>query len=320
MFMNVKIRAMGLAVALCASVEAYTVFTEDFDAMLPGAVDGQNEWRTESGTATVQTNIAKNFQSMEMGTAFVSRSISSSEKSLWLTCWVRYSALPDEVEIIPPANSSVAFYLAPNQHLVVYSNTVPIELAATVSPTVWTRFDIYCDYETQQWNLNVNGVNVAAGLPLYSNGSNIKSLLFRNAGEALVHIDEISVSDVEPGVGTLDTDTDSIPDWWEQKYFGGITVASASAMASNGVNTLLEAYIAGLNPMLQERFRVYPLSEGTGLRWDALPSRRYSVYWTPSLTSSFMLKTNLPPDVTHFIDSGSSLESSSFYQLKVERF
>jgi len=45
-----------------------------------------------------------------------------------------------------------------------------------------------------------------------------------------------------------DTDSDSLPDWWESLHFGGATNANPDAMASNGVNTVREAWIADLNP------------------------------------------------------------------------
>lgn len=49
-------------------------------------------------------------------------------------------------------------------------------------------------------------------------------------------------------IGGGDTDGDGIPDWWEILHFNGPTNATASALASNGVNTVLEAWIADLNP------------------------------------------------------------------------
>ncbi|HMP90553.1 MAG TPA: hypothetical protein PJ991_10145, partial [Kiritimatiellia bacterium] len=84
-------------------------------------------------------------------------------------------------------------------------------------------------------------------------GIDFKTLRMRN--QAQTHQVELSGNgsftfaigfDVSSGVD--DTDGDGIPNWWEEQYFGGPTNANASALASNGVNTLLQAYIAGLNP------------------------------------------------------------------------
>jgi PKD repeat protein len=51
-----------------------------------------------------------------------------------------------------------------------------------------------------------------------------------------------------------DADDDGLPDEWENQYFGGSTNANPHALAANGVNTILEAYVAGLNPTNSEKF------------------------------------------------------------------
>jgi len=48
--------------------------------------------------------------------------------------------------------------------------------------------------------------------------------------------------------GGGDMDGDDIPDWWETLHYNGPTNAHPTALASNGVNTVLEAWIADLNP------------------------------------------------------------------------
>lgn len=52
----------------------------------------------------------------------------------------------------------------------------------------------------------------------------------------------------EAQFGEWDSDGDGLPDWWERRYFGGPTSAHAGTLAENGVNTLLQAYISGLDP------------------------------------------------------------------------
>ena len=86
----------------------------------------------------------------------------------------------------------------------------------------------------------------------------------------------------------IDTDGDGIPDWWEEQFFGGPTNAVATNLAANSVNTILEAYIADLDPtdatvVLQlgdegvvattNWFRFVPSSTG----------RVYDLYWRTSL-------------------------------------
>ncbi|MCS6772098.1 MAG: S8 family serine peptidase [Kiritimatiellae bacterium] len=46
-----------------------------------------------------------------------------------------------------------------------------------------------------------------------------------------------------------DADQDGLPDWWESEYFGNPTNASPDALAAEGSYTLLEAWVADLNPL-----------------------------------------------------------------------
>ena len=109
---------------------------------------------------------------------------------------------------------------------------------------------------------------------------------------------------------------DGLPDSWEQQYFGGSTNANPSAVASNGVNTIREVYIAGLNPndpaSRLELSSIYPL------RWNAASGRVYSVYWSSNLLSGFEpLATNIPWNGSVFTDSLHSAENQGFYRIKV---
>ena len=92
-----------------------------------------------------------------------------------------------------------------------------------------------------------------------------------------------------------DSDSDGLPDAWENQYFGGATNANASALAANGRNTVMEAYIAGLNPTdPQSVFR----TAGTPprvLAWNTVSGRVYSVYASTNLMSGFAcIASNIP--------------------------
>ncbi len=95
-----------------------------------------------------------------------------------------------------------------------------------------------------------------------------------------------------------DSDADGLPDWWEKKHFGESTTATASALCSNGVNTILQAYIAGLDPTdPQSVFSVSALDPSFSLniiQWNAISGRVYSVYWTTNLLNGFQcLESNI---------------------------
>jgi len=87
--------------------------------------------------------------------------------------------------------------------------------------------------------------------------------------------------------GATDLDGDGLPDAWEQAHFGGATNANPAATASNGVNTVRECYIAGLDPNSGTAwFRlagVTPGESGDMVNWVAAPGRIYSVYRSPRL-------------------------------------
>ncbi len=95
-----------------------------------------------------------------------------------------------------------------------------------------------------------------------------------------------------------DLDSDQIKDSWEKQHFGSVSNCDPTAVCSNGVNTLRQAYIAGLDPkdpgdkLLLSVFR--PQSSVISLEWTAVSGRVYSVLWTTNLQSGFQaLETNI---------------------------
>ncbi len=306
--------------ALVATANASTLqFSETFDELSEGLLSTQNQWMVLNGAATVQTNVVQVGKAVELSASSISQALSSTNSAIWLTFWAKSENLPDQSPVVSNANASVAFYINTNGNLVVYSNTTPVTLSNIIPTNVWTRFDVYCDYDALMWNLSVNKTNVCAGLPLYSPSRQLDSILFQNGSESAVYVDEIAVADVEPTTDPIDGDGDGLPDWWEQKHFGGITTANVNSPAANGINTVKEAYIAGLNPFGTDQFAV---SGGTGpggtLRWTGQLGRRYSVYWTTNLLSGFtLLQTNIPADSAEFTDIINTNQASGFYQVRV---
>lgn len=117
----------------------------------------------------------------------------------------------------------------------------------------------------------------------------------------------------------FDSDGDGIPDWWEQEFFGGPTNAVAGDLAANGINTVREAFIAGLNPNdpndVMRLTPPLPQTQGpqTGV-WVRLPfalqGRRYVIWYTDDLQSSEWRQAATvvpadPPEDTAWLDEGS---------------
>jgi hypothetical protein len=120
-----------------------------------------------------------------------------------------------------------------------------------------------------------------------------------------------------------DADSDGLPNEWETQYFGGTTNANPNSMAANGVNTVMETYVAGLNPtnpssvLLISDLR--PLTSGNILQWSAVSGRVYSVCWTTNLLNSFQpLETNIVWPQTSWTDLVHGVQAGSFYRIKVQ--
>ncbi len=115
-----------------------------------------------------------------------------------------------------------------------------------------------------------------------------------------------------------DFDGDGLPNWWEQLYFGNMTNALPISISSNGVNTLLEAYVAGIDPT-DPNSRFILTSFGPELTWNAASGRVYSVYWTPNLTTPFQsMDTNIHWSSGGFTDTVHNAWSEGFYKLEVD--
>ncbi|NOU36497.1 MAG: S8 family serine peptidase [Kiritimatiellaceae bacterium] len=137
--------------------------------------------------------------------------------------------------------------------------------------------------------------------------------------EAETALDLISVAE---GAVSNDSDNDGLPNDWETQYFGGATNANPNATASNGVNTVLQCYIAGLNPTnAASFFKATGLEkDGAGngfvVRWSAVSGRVYSVYSVSNLLNSFQgLETNIAFPQSSYTDS--VYRAGQFYKIDV---
>jgi len=122
--------------------------------------------------------------------------------------------------------------------------------------------------------------------------------------------------------GSTDIDNDGLPNEWELLYFGTETNANPAATSSNGINTVLEAYIAGLDPTdPAASFLVSGLNPSSSeniLQWEAVSGRVYSVYWSTNLQNGFdvmPLASNITDGV--FTDTVHGAENSVFYRLEI---
>lgn len=130
--------------------------------------------------------------------------------------------------------------------------------------------------------------------------------------------------DLESGIyagDPNDTDDDGLPDYWEEQYFTDATAGDAAAMSSNGVNTVRECYIAGLDPTAANaRFQISDFSlqpSESILQWQNVSGRVYSVWFSTNLMSGFQcLESNIPWAQASFTNQTDA--PSRFYRIGVE--
>jgi len=137
--------------------------------------------------------------------------------------------------------------------------------------------------------------------------------------------------------GSVDTDHDGLPDWWESRYFGNATNAAPQASAANGFSNL-QCYLLGLDPTdVLSDFRVRAnIQAGTGypqIAWSSIGGKTYTVEYAnrlvgagsgfiPALT---MTETNVAPGVARvetFVDdysltSGPPSSQTRFYRVRL---
>ncbi|QHI69222.1 hypothetical protein [Tichowtungia aerotolerans] len=304
---------------LAAYAGASTLLSESFETLATGSVGGQNNWVLESGTGDVQTSQTfSGTQALEVQNGSVSHSLTNSQNAIWTRFQAFITSAPDTNPTVTSGNTSVAFFVNTNLTLTVYSNTTPVEINAPVATNVWTRFDVYCDYETMTWNLSMNGTTVAAALPLFSDNQEIEEVLIANNSSDSVFVDDLEIANTEIAAQAPDADRDGIPDWWELKYSSSISGLSAVAMSGNPGWTYLQTYTAGISPTSSEPFQATQTGP-FGLVWTGKPGRVYDIFWASNLLSGFTpIATGLSASQTAFVDTSSNTNlPTGYYKLQV---
>ncbi len=187
-------RLVGMGAAAVAVSAVSLPVSETFDDLKTGALNGVSGWTVEGSTARVQTHTAHNGKAVELAASSMFQEISSDHDMLWASFWAMCAGAPAVEPAVTNPDAHVMFYINTNQHLVVYSNSTPLTLHAYIPSHVWTRFDVYCDYEGMTWNLSVNRTNVAAGLPFYSNNRKPALFRFQNQAASPVFVDTVSIA------------------------------------------------------------------------------------------------------------------------------
>ncbi len=120
----------------------------------------------------------------------------------------------------------------------------------------------------------------------------------------------------------FDIDGDGLPDYWEAEHYGGATNANPDTICSNGINRVIDAYVAGFDPhdpaAVFDVQSVTPVSGGFVVNWNSVSGRVYDIYRTTNLMESFdFLKTNIYYPVNSYTDILHNSEKKCFYKINV---
>jgi hypothetical protein len=179
------------------------------------------------------------------------------------------------------------------------------QIAANNSPTSFNAAGL-----PSGLSVNTNS-GIISGIPALA-GSNSVIISASNAGGTDGRTLALVISPVP-----ADGNGNGIPDAWEQHHYGTNSV-NPSALAANGMNTIYETYIAGLNPTnAQSIFAVS--NDWNTLRWNATSGRVYSIYGTTNLLNGFQpLETNIAWPQNSWTDAVHGAQGGGFYRIKVQ--
>jgi hypothetical protein len=115
-----------------------------------------------------------------------------------------------------------------------------------------------------------------------------------------------------------DANGNGISDDWEQHFYGS-NPPPASSLCSNGVNTVEEAYIAGIDPTNpNSRFTAWIDSETGSIFWPLAYGRTYSIYWTPELGTPFGKVAEVSWRDGLYLDADHDSDGAGFYKVEVQ--
>ena len=183
---------------------------------------------------------------------------------------------------------------------------------ASVNGSDWIDLWSRTGDQGNQWNI--------ARIPLHAYSAQ-SHLYLRFSGVASgTEQSDMAVDLLTVRQGDGDFDDNGLPDWWEMLHFGTVTGIDPATPALNGVNSVMECYIAGLDPQQADsRFTVSgaPSADGFVLRWTAISGRVCSVYSASNLTETFSpMQLNMAFPQTGYTDAVHRI--GQFYKIDIQ--
>jgi hypothetical protein len=296
-------------------------FTESFDgvgmASAIGMVDGQNGW-TGGSNALVQAGESHGgVNALSIAEDSASLDVLNGSNVVAVSFWIKPVAGAEPEPASLSSNSTAVIWVGTNQHVMVYSNTTAVTLPATVVPDQWCHMEANINYAAGTWDLAIDGTNAATGLGVYSNKPGFIGIEFDNTSPTATYVDDLSITSVLAALSDYEN--------WLVDHYGDAGIDD-SLIVSNGVNTIREAYVIGLDPDDPAgRFTVTGIGSQSGntvLNWGGVSGRLYNVYWSSNLFEGaagfHLLYSNVPWNASSVTDSVHNADNAGFYRIDVQ--
>ena len=232
------------------------------------------------------------------------------------------------------ASSALRYSIAENNGGTAYANRIDqlsgIEFNAYGATTfmsnllrragpVVTNISDWATYTSEQgFTFSANSTRIYVGIQAIGFGIHASAI---GANYSYLGIDNIRLVKAGDPPENLDTDGDGIPDWWEQLHFGGSTNANADALAANGVNTIRETFLVGLDPANPGQvFELGTDFQAGAFLWSpAISGRWYSIFWSTNLQHGFApLATNIPGPQSAYTTDVHTLNPATYFRIEVK--
>lgn len=127
-------------------------------------------------------------------------------------------------------------------------------------------------------------------------------------------------------VQNVDSDSDGLPDFWEQNFFDDPKIALPESDPDKDGFANFQEWLTGSNPTEHDSFfriesiEASPPSAGIQISWHSLADRIYDVQSTRNLTAGFTdLATDLAatPPMNFYVDISQHSIRQTFYRIRV---
>ena len=164
-------------------------FSETFDALLDGFLDGQRGWRADGVMIENPLPASDNqFAAMEAHGGKLHRVFEDNQDRVWTDLWMWPHAIDtrDDIPAIPDG-STIVVYVGKHFEIMVFDGREELATGLMVPEGSWVRFTMHSDYAAGTWDLYVNGDYVGRYDFYEKSVSGYEQLEIRGGGETRIN-------------------------------------------------------------------------------------------------------------------------------------